>query len=128
MLKKQHYIEQFLQTYYIKEYIQFAIDSWYWNSKLILDEVGEINVSFKLFGSSKEEKIIRNIYDVIMSNSFIETVAQWYIERTLDKYKNLPIANPDKVLEEFKDTITIKQALAIRDWKLNLFIKEIIWE
>ena len=87
----------------IDKYIQFAIDNWY----------DEYDMEWYLFMETL--KWPRHYVNVITSKEFIEAVARWLME-------NIWFYDLDKII----NVLTKDQAIAIRDWKLEEFILELI--
>ena len=121
----------------IEKYIQFAIDNWYkfWHSKdFILKWIDFYDFKTQESYNKKSEhwaiysKMLKYelelssffttcyypLNDLITSKEFIEAIARWYKKK-------------DTALSFVEDEITIQQAFAIRDNKLENFITNILW-
>jgi hypothetical protein len=115
----------------IKDYIQFAIDNWLSRWKIF--KIEDHYVIFRRFDIDLWKRY--NIIDFITWKEFIEAIARWTLDIEKDKkdwdesyvrlnFKNT--TNAEKVWrEQCIDQITFDQAIAIRDWKLKEFIKNL---
>jgi len=143
-----------MKTKLIEQYLQFAIDNWYNANDIFkkLKIIENIKFTYEKADDNLEEIYsecywlyvldfiadvwtwYKNIIELITSKEFIEAIVRW-IEKTMqadyiviwwDKifYDSM---NKEVWFKKLVDYITIKQALAIRDNELALFIKEILW-
>jgi len=123
----------------IKEYIQFAIDNGYplqrnfeledWYGFTNSEYWDSFNVpSILIIYTENDEVTWYPINDIITSKSFIEAIARWLSKKLLEeiiiwRYR-LVMCNAE--LEDLIETLTTEQAIAIRDNKLEDFIKNLI--
>jgi hypothetical protein len=70
-----------------------------------------------------------NIIELITSKEYIEAICRYIIENKLNKWESITTwykANTYSFINPFIDTFTAEQAIAIRDCKLEEFIKTIL--
>jgi len=126
-----------MKTKLIEQYIQFAYENWCDDCSLeYVNKIDYNGWNYLIGYQDKEldEFWTNSLNDVICRKSFIEAIARWiekimqadYIVIWWDKifYDSM---NKEVWFKKLVDYITIKQALAIRDNELALFIKEILW-
>jgi len=113
----------------IKQYINFAIENWY----NLLDwrryKLNEIKDNFIIFYDEKKfENIKYCLINCITSENFIEAVVRWLIkEDNIDIFINSEFCKNAKFTWNYENLseitiLTIHQAIAIRDNKLEEFI------
>lgn len=106
----------------IEKYIQFAIDNWFkdldWYKFLWLKyEIDHILWEFETNNWNYTTQLLwDNIIEIIMSKEFIEAVARWLKDNWIQKEE----------LSVIIDWLTITQAIAIREWKLEEFINNLL--
>ena len=107
----------------IEKYIRFAIEN---NLKIWTAQINEtecdVKLDEKLFiitGLLWSELYRCNLYELITSKEFIDAVARWTKSREV--YTKIYWIEVSLI-----DQITIFQSFAIRDWKLETFIKNLI--
>lgn len=123
----------------IEKYIEFAIANWFNEFRdfrdLQMTRICRENVWF--FWEHLywwwEQSFYINLIEIITSKLFIEAIARWLEKNKIDLEK-LYISNI--LLDEcifletwykyISDLISILQSIAIRDWKLDDFIKNIL--
>ena len=128
----------------IKEYIELAIENgfeeadyiWWisWNNLWHADhDYSEIYGEFVEGGSEDYKSGFTSIIDIITTKKFIEAIARGLVIH-YGEYKDRLTTNKDKtelIMKSYIETefevITIKQAIAIRDNKLEEFIKNLLW-
>lgn len=97
----------------IKKYIQFAIDNWYKVNKLYYNNFKVECNRIKYLDKDDCQFWYDNLIETITSKEFIEAITKWYYWNNWSQYFEI---------------ITQQQARAIRDWKLEEFIKNILGE
>ena len=101
-----------------EKYIQFAIDNGY---ELINTSYSWLKVEcnrIKYLNKDEIDYWYDNLIEVITSEPFIEAIARGVSKKV--KYET--------ALEWHIENLTIKQAIAIRDNKLEEFIINLLWE
>lgn len=100
-----------------KKYIQFAVDNWYMKNKIQkIINIEFLDYNWNIIIYSKKYSFNLNIIQIIMSDPFITSISKWIDWKTwLWNLLDTKIKN-----------ITIQQAIAIRDWKLEEFIKNLL--
>jgi len=134
----------------IEQYIQFAIDNWYDLkinfpiSSIFIEEDSDLiyynwynKISKRTWRELCEPEwiIILPITKTITSKEFIKAIARWIRKNSKSKkvesYKWIIIQYyiDTYIIDETDliEWITTQQAIAIRDNKLDLFIKKILW-
>lgn len=119
----------------IEKYIQFAHINWFMNNQSYSTywcEVWKWDFSIS-YWYNKWNTFIETKYfhfiELITSKEFIEAIARWYIKTKIHSSKALEenINNTINIfLQKYSDKITKEQAIAIRDNKLEEFIKTIL--
>lgn len=135
----------------IKEYIQFAIDNGYniWVFSVNSEDSTFVSSTSYKTACEYRDKIQKNedmkifvklkydsleIYKIITSKPFIEAIARGVEYKSWYKIPDVEMSNKRGEkwmtavwnLQEAIYEITINQAIAIRDWKLEEFIKDLL--
>lgn len=125
-----------MDTELLEKYIQFAIDNWFrfWSESWFITfiENNVITVHFPI----ELEDCEYNLIETITSEKFIKAISIWFVKQWdivtniyWEKSFELNWFTYQFEEEQFKwfiDKITIEQAIAIRDSKLEEFIKTIL--
>ena len=130
----------------LKKYIQFAVDNWYkpkiyddnenynWEIKdqLNYSKIKEINLLWYYFScySYNSWWAEKPLLNVITSKEFIEAVVNWWPFDTCELedlvWREECGLTLKSAFQKRIDRITFFQAIAIREWKLEEFIKNLI--
>lgn len=119
----------------IEQYLQFAIDNWLTITNQYIHKFSLCwnYVDFEIIVNDESdfshlEHPSRNIIELITSKSFIESIARWVDKKILRPAVYYSKEQREQQIKTIIDNVTNKQAIAIRDWKLEEFIINLwIW-
>ncbi len=115
----------------IERYLQFAIEHWKYNDFdwyefiWLQYEIDHILVKFNVNSKEIKQFLCDSIIELITSWPFIEAIVRWIMEEWMDKNFYDTYCDCCYVLDLW-DEFTKYQAIAIRDNKLDEFIKDLL--